>query len=54
MNNSELAAQVGTVRELVSRNLSRLQAEGLILIDNRQLEIPSLKRLESELEASVG
>jgi CRP-like cAMP-binding protein len=54
MNNSELAAQIGTVRELVSRNLSRLQAEGLIEVDNRSLQIPSLKRLESELEASGG
>lgn len=53
-NNSELAAQIGTVRELVSRNLSRLQAEGLIEVDNRKLEIPSLQRLEAELEASGG
>ena len=53
-NNSELAAQIGTVRELVSRNLSRLQAEGLIQVDNRKLEIPSLKRLEAELDASNG
>ena len=53
-NNSELAAQIGTVRELVSRNLSRLQAEGLIQVDNRALQIPSLKRLESELESSGG
>ncbi len=53
-NNSELAAQIGTVRELVSRNLSRLQAEGLIQIDNRALEIPSLKRLRDELQASGG
>jgi len=53
-NNSELAAQIGTVRELVSRNLSRLQSEGLIQIDNRKLEIPSLKRLEAELESSGG
>jgi CRP/FNR family transcriptional regulator len=54
MNNSELAAQIGTVRELVSRNLSRLQAEGLIVVDGRRLEISSLKQLEAELEASVG
>lgn len=54
MNNSELAAQIGTVRELVSRNLSRLQAEGLIDVDNRTLQIPSLKRLEAELQASLG
>ena len=53
-NNSELAAQIGTVRELVSRNLSRLQSEGLIQADNRKLEIPSLKRLEEELQTSGG
>jgi CRP-like cAMP-binding protein len=53
-NNSELAAQIGTVRELVSRNLSRLQADGLIKVDNRDLTIPSLKKLEAELESSTG
>ena len=51
-NNSELAAQIGTVRELVSRNLSRLQAEGMIHVDNRKLEILSWKRLEAELQES--
>ena len=54
VNNSELAAQIGTVRELVSRNLSRLQAEGLVVVNGRKLEIFSLKRLEAELEATVG
>src|SRR6266568_3885451 len=49
-NNQELAAQIGTVRELVSRNLSRLQAEGLIQIDGRSVVIPNLKALEAELE----
>jgi CRP-like cAMP-binding protein len=53
-NNSELAAQIGTVRELVSRNLSRLQSEGLISVDNRELTIPSLKKLEAELADSAG
>jgi len=49
-NNSEMAAQIGTVRELVSRNLSRLQSEGLITLENRNLTIPSLRKLESELQ----
>jgi len=53
-NNSELAAQIGTVRELVSRNLSRLQAEGLVQIDGRTISIPSLKKLENELETGTG
>ena len=50
VNNSELAAQVGTVRELVSRNLSRLQSEGLILVNNREITIPSLKQLQADLQ----
>jgi CRP/FNR family transcriptional regulator, cyclic AMP receptor protein len=33
VNNQELASQIGTVRELISRNLSRFQAEGMIEID---------------------
>ncbi len=49
-NNSELAAQIGTVRELVSRNLSRLQSEGLVQVDNRTVLIPSFRKLEAELE----
>src|ERR1035441_1224915 len=36
-SNQELAAQLGTVRELVSRNLSRLQAEGLLKLEGRQI-----------------
>ncbi len=53
-NNTELAAQIGTVRELVSRNMSRLQADGLITIDERNIAIPSIKRLEAELEVGAG
>jgi CRP/FNR family cyclic AMP-dependent transcriptional regulator len=44
-NNQEIASQIGTVRELVSRNLSRLQAEGIIDIDERQVTIRDLKRI---------
>ena len=53
-NNSELAAQIGTVRELVSRNLSRLQSEGLIQIDNRTVLIPSFRSLEAELDTEAS
>jgi CRP-like cAMP-binding protein len=49
-SNQELAAQIGTVRELVSRNLSRFQAEKLIRMDGRQIVIPDLKALEAELD----
>lgn len=49
-NNQELAAQLGTVRELVSRNLSRLQAEGLIRMDGRTVVIPDVEKLADELQ----
>jgi CRP/FNR family transcriptional regulator, cyclic AMP receptor protein len=47
-NNQEIASQIGTVRELVSRNLSRLQSEGLIEIDGRNVTIRNLKAIEEE------
>jgi CRP/FNR family transcriptional regulator, cyclic AMP receptor protein len=49
-SNQELAAQIGTVRELVSRNLSRFQSEKLIQMDGRRIVIANLKALEAELE----
>lgn len=52
ISNQELAAQIGTVRELVSRNLSRLQAEGLLKMDGRTFNIPDLKALEAELASA--
>jgi CRP/FNR family transcriptional regulator, cyclic AMP receptor protein len=51
-SNQELASHIGTVRELVSRNLSRLQAEGLIQIDGRAVTIPDLKALRDQLEGT--
>ena len=46
-SHQELAAELGTVRELVSRNLSRLQAEGLIKIQARTVQILDLAALRS-------
>lgn len=51
-SNQELASQIGTVRELVSRNLSRFQAEKLIQMDGRRIVIPNLKALEAELDGA--
>lgn len=48
----ELANQLGTVRELVSRNLMRLQAEGLVEVDARQIVVKDLKELSALLEAT--
>src|SRR6266496_1916450 len=52
VSNQELASQIGTVRELVSRNLSRFQSEGLVTIDGRIVTIPDLKALEAELHSA--
>jgi CRP/FNR family transcriptional regulator len=48
VSNQELASQIGTVRELVSRNLSRLQSEGILKINGRTVTISNLKALESQ------
>ena len=50
-NNQELASQIGTVRELISRNLSRFQAEGILKIDGRKVTITDFKALEAELQS---
>lgn len=38
-SHQELASQLGTVRELISRNLMRLQVEGLLDVDARQIVV---------------
>lgn len=51
VSNQELASQIGTVRELVSRNLSRLQSEGMLKIEGRTVTIYDLKALEGEIDS---
>jgi CRP/FNR family cyclic AMP-dependent transcriptional regulator len=46
----ELANQLGTVRELISRNLMRLQAEGLLDVEARRIVVKDLKALTAQLE----
>lgn len=48
----QLAVRLGTVREVLSRNLSRFQAQGLIRIENRRIWIddPEGLRQEASLE----
>jgi CRP/FNR family transcriptional regulator len=48
----ELANQLGTVRELISRNLQRLQAEGLPEVDGRRIVVKEMKGLSAMLETS--
>jgi CRP/FNR family cyclic AMP-dependent transcriptional regulator len=50
-NNQELASQIGTVRELVSRNLIRFQTEGLLECNGRVVIIRNLNALEAELQS---
>lgn len=50
--NHEIGAEIGTVRELVSRNLSRFQAEGLIAMEGKAVYILDLEGLRTEIEAS--
>jgi CRP/FNR family transcriptional regulator len=50
-SNQEMASHIGTVRELVSRNLSRLQAKGMLKIDGRTVTISNLKALEAEMDS---
>ena len=52
VSNQELASQIGTVRELVSRNLSRLQSEGILKIDGRTVIVCNLKALEAETDSA--
>lgn len=51
-SNQELAAHIGTVRELVSRNLSRLQAAGIVKLHGKNVVIPDLEALRAEVEAT--
>lgn len=47
----ELANQLGTVRELISRNLMRLQAEGVLQVDARHIVVKNVKALNALLES---
>jgi CRP/FNR family transcriptional regulator len=50
LTNQQIAARVGSVREVVSRALARLQQEKLIVLDGRRLNIPD----EAALAAYAG
>ena len=47
----ELASRLGTVREVVSRNLGRFRAQGLIKLQDRQVEIVNRAGLQQESES---
>jgi CRP/FNR family transcriptional regulator len=53
LNNTQqdLAAELGTVRELVSRNLGRLQAEGYLEMNGRTIIVKDFAGLKREQES---
>jgi CRP/FNR family transcriptional regulator len=53
LTHQELASRLGTVREVVTRNLARFKGEGLIAVQGREVSILDKKGLESESEASL-
>jgi CRP/FNR family transcriptional regulator len=50
LTHHEMASRLGTVREVVSRNLGRFRAEGLIRIQGHQVQIMNPAGLEREAE----
>jgi CRP/FNR family transcriptional regulator, cyclic AMP receptor protein len=50
LTHQELANELGTVRELISRNLARLNAEGILDVDGRQIVVRDMKRLRTVVE----
>jgi CRP-like cAMP-binding protein len=47
-SHQDLASELGTVRELVSRNLGRLQAEGFLYVEGRKIIVKDLAGLKHE------
>jgi CRP/FNR family transcriptional regulator len=53
VSHEEIALRLGTVREVVSRNLSRFQAENLIRVSRRDIAIVDLDGLRREAETEL-
>jgi CRP/FNR family transcriptional regulator len=51
VTHQELASRLGTVREVVSRNLARFRSEGLIRMQGHQVQIVNRPGLEREAES---
>ncbi len=50
LSHGDIGTRIGTVREVVTRSFSRLEAEGLLQISGRRLRILSIRRLKLMLE----
>ena len=53
ITHQEMASRLGTVREVVSRNLARFRAEGLVRIQGHRIQIQDRAGLEAEAEAQA-
>lgn len=53
MTQQEIASRLGTVREVVSRNLARFQNEGLVAGSGKHLRIVNRAGLEQEAETEI-
>jgi len=49
IGHQELAARIGTVRELVSRNIARLEAQGFLKVEGHEVFIADVEGLENEI-----
>lgn len=54
LTHSQLAARIGTVREVVTRSIYKLQSEGLINITQRSVHIPDIEALRLFAESGRG
>jgi CRP-like cAMP-binding protein len=52
LTNQQIAARIGSVREVVSRAFTRLQNNGLIVVDGRVVQIPDKEALELYADGS--
>jgi CRP/FNR family transcriptional regulator len=51
VTHQELASRLGTVREVVSRNLARFKAEGMLRVRGHEVQILDRAKLQQEAEA---
>ncbi len=51
LTHQELASRLGTVREVVSRNLARFRVQGFVKIEGREISVVDPAGLKGELEA---
>ena len=51
LTHQELASRLGTVREVVSRNLARFRVQGLIRLEGREITVVDEKGLKAEMES---